>query len=194
MANLRYSDLTALRRAIAGGDVRIVGGVDTADSAATASMHPAPAINGRAAPTEHEEQARLVAACAALSDRYPDLRLLAAIPNGEYRPKRTAARLKAAGVRPGAPDLVLFVPRPKPDGSWWHGLALELKAAGGKVSAAQRWWHDALRAQGYAVVVAYGADEALGAVLGYLGQGSVSAGAENGERSGGCSTAPGAVD
>lgn len=31
-----------------------------------------------------------------------------AIPNGEYRSKRTAGKLKAAGVRAGAPDLLII--------------------------------------------------------------------------------------
>lgn len=43
-----------------------------------------------------------------------------AIPNGEYRSKRTAGRLKAAGVRAGSPDLLIIR-----DG---HAYGLELKA------------------------------------------------------------------
>jgi hypothetical protein len=51
------------------------------------------------------------------------------IPNGGSRSKTEAAILKGMGVLPGAPDLVFL----SASGSW----CIELKAPGGKLSAAQ---------------------------------------------------------
>lgn len=52
------------------------------------------------------------------------------IPNGEKRDRRTGARLKAMGVRPGASDFLVVV----------SGLAhwIELKTEAGRLSADQR--------------------------------------------------------
>lgn len=79
-----------------------------------------------------------------------------AIPNGEYRSKRTAGRLKAAGVRAGAPDLLVIV----------NGRAygLELKADKGRQSPEQRSMEFEWTAAGGEYVVARGIDEALAAL------------------------------
>ncbi|GEM_PF-884515 len=59
------------------------------------------------------------------------------IPNGEKRAKATAGKLKAMGVKAGAPDWLIV----------WRGRAyfIELKAPKGQVSEAQRNTHAALR-------------------------------------------------
>lgn len=74
-------------------------------------------------------------------------------PNGEFRSKRTAGRLKAMGVRPGCPDLVLII----------KGVAygLELKVAKGRQSESQRAMEAAWNAAGGRYAVARGIDEAL---------------------------------
>jgi hypothetical protein len=51
---------------------------------------------------------------------YPDLKWMYHVPNGGHRNKATAARLKAAGVKAGVPDVVL----PAPKGIY-HGLYIE---------------------------------------------------------------------
>jgi hypothetical protein len=52
----------------------------------------------------------------------------------------------------------------------YHGLWIEMKRRkGGQVSADQHGWMDALRAEGYAVAVARGADEAIEIIIAYLG-------------------------
>lgn len=88
-----------------------------------------------------------------------------AIPNGGRRGAREAAILKGEGVSAGAPDWVLFVPAGP-----YHGLALEFKSptGTGRVSVAQRWWHDALRAHGYAVTVVTTAADAWAVLMWYL--------------------------
>lgn len=118
-------------------------------------------------PTEHAEQVALMQWARIQAKRYPGLDLLHAIPNGGARNAITGAKLKAEGVKPGVPDLHLPVPlhgRP--------GLYLELKRkAGSAVTPAQREWHAALAAQGYAVVVCRGARDAIEAIEAYYRDG-----------------------
>ena len=75
--------------------------------------------------------------------------LLFAIPNGGRRDYVAAAKLKAEGVVPGVPDLLLAVPR-----GGFHGLWIEMKnGKAGELSTAQKEMHINLRAQGYRVEV-----------------------------------------
>lgn len=79
-----------------------------------------------------------------------------AIPNGGARDIRTATKLKAEGVLPGAPDI--FIPHAA---QGWNGLFIEMKrVSGGKVSPQQKQVGDTLTENGYLVVVAYGVEEA----------------------------------
>ena len=63
----------------------------------------------------------------------------------------------------GVPDLFLAVAI-----SPFHGLYLELKVKGGKVSAKQREWHKRLRVGGYASELCFGADAAIEMLTQYL--------------------------
>lgn len=81
-----------------------------------------------------------------LSSRHPILQWMLHVPNGGKRPKGEAGRLKAMGVRPGVPDLLL----PIPSGNW-SGLAVELKSPTGRLSPAQAAWLDRLEQAGYLV-------------------------------------------
>lgn len=76
-----------------------------------------------------------------------------AIPNGEYRSKRTASRLKQQGVIPGAPDLLVLC----------QGIAygLELKTEAGHASQAQRTVSRQWGEAGGFYFIAYGLDSAL---------------------------------
>lgn len=75
--------------------------------------------------------------------------LLFAIPNGGRRDYVAAAKLKAEGVVPGVPDLLLAVPRGE-----YHALWIEMKnGKAGELSPAQKEMHERLRAQGYRVEV-----------------------------------------
>ena len=101
-----------------------------------------------------------------MESRWPELRLLHAIPNGGKRDIRTAAMLKAEGVKPGVPDICLPVPR-----GGKHGMYIELKRRkGGTVSEAQQAWIRALCGQGYACTVCHGWDAARDEIMGYLRQ------------------------
>ena len=115
-------------------------------------------------PTEDTEQAHIFAWAAWASGKYPELDLMHHIPNGGKRSKSEAARFKAQGVKAGVPDIFLPCAR-----GGYHGLYIELKRTkGGKLSAAQKGWIDALRGQGYKVIVCYGFDEAREVIINYL--------------------------
>lgn len=118
--------------------------------------------------TEHVEAVMLMRACRALEARLPELALLHAIPNGGKRARRTAANLKAEGVKAGVPDYFLPVAR-----GGAHGLYVELKRTqGGRVSPEQRAWLSALEGQGYRVAVAMGWEQAFDEIRDYLAQGA----------------------
>ena len=90
-------------------------------------------------------------------------------PNEGKRNPRTGAALKAAGMKAGFPDCVIFDPpqydacaellkgfKGKP-----RGLAIELKVGRNKPTAAQLEWHDKLRARGWRVEVCRTMDDVM---------------------------------
>ena len=116
--------------------------------------------------TEAQEQILLFNWARSTTRLIPELRLLFHIPNGGARDRRTGAGLKAQGLRPGVPDLCLPVAR-----GAFHGLYIELKRSNGStsdLSAAQKAWIQALNAEGYLAVVAFGADDAKHRIMEYL--------------------------
>lgn len=88
-----------------------------------------------------------------------------AIPNGGRRSAREAALMKAEGVTAGAPDWILMAPR-----GGAAGLAIEFKSptGTGRLSDAQKAFHDRLRCQGWRVHIVKTAEEAWDAVTSYL--------------------------
>lgn len=99
-------------------------------------------------PSEHAEQVTLVREFA---NRYPELRIIA-IPNGGFRHKVTAHKLKSEGVSKGVPDL--FIPS--------LNLWIELKRVkGGRVSPEQRDWIEYLNSIGHTAIVCKGWEEAM---------------------------------
>ena len=105
-----------------------------------------------ARPTRHDEetaQRLVIARCDRLIAAYPALQWLYHPANGGKRDARTAALLKAQGVRRGVPDLIMPVRCPlKPDVPGW---AAELKIAPNRASAEQAAWIDHYEAQGWYV-------------------------------------------
>lgn len=89
--------------------------------------------------------------------------LLYAVPNAARRSEATGAILKREGLRTGAPDLVLDVPRGP-----YHGARIEMKTENGVVSDSQRAFHRAMVEQGYAVRVCYSCKSAMDFITGYL--------------------------
>lgn len=114
-------------------------------------------------PSEHAQQVALFAWAALEATRYPELRLMFAIPNGGERNKVVAANLKAEGVRASVPDIFLPVPRGK-----FHGLFIEMKKEGGRVQDGQKEMIQALLQQGYGACVCVGYQAAKNTIISYL--------------------------
>lgn len=94
---------------------------------------------------------------------WSDLALAYHTPNGGGRSKGEGARMKSLGVKPGVSDIFLPVPR-----NGKHGLWIELKAEHGTPSPDQLDWIGAMLAQGYAAQLAWGWQEAVTAIAGYM--------------------------
>ena len=115
-------------------------------------------------PLEGAEQAVVIRWCLWHESRWPELRWLFAVPNGEKRPKVTAAILKGQGVKPGVPDLILPVPRGP-----YHGLAIEMKRVKGRgPTEEQEVWLDGLMGLGWRTQTCWGADEAIDLIRQYI--------------------------
>ena len=115
-------------------------------------------------PTEADEQAVVFSWARLVANQWPELHYMFHIPNGGHRNRIVAAKMTGQGVKPGVPDIFLPISRGN-----YHGLWIEMKAGhGGTVSDAQAAWIDYLRAQGYSVCVARGAEMAIGAITVYL--------------------------
>lgn len=84
------------------------------------------------------------------------------IPNeGKRSPWRGAEEVRM-GLATGFPDLFLPLARGK-----YHGLMIEMKVTGGRLSSDQRKWLVLLRDSGYATAVCYGAEEAINIITKY---------------------------
>lgn len=112
---------------------------------------------------EEREQIVVMRWAELAAGKYPALRRLHHIPNGGQRSKATAARLRAAGVKSGVPDLCLPCAR-----GGYHGLYIEMKVGRNKPTANQADWLGYLRHAGYRAEVCWGADEAIGVITEYL--------------------------
>jgi len=123
-----------------------------------------PQRDKRVYPTEAQEQTTLFSWARMKLGKYPELRLLFAVPNGGTRDHIEAKHLKDQGVKSGVPDMFLPVAR-----GLWHGLFIEMKRQkGGRVSDAQRRWLSDLERQGYRAEVACGWREAAQIIEIYL--------------------------
>ena len=87
-----------------------------------------------------------------------------AIPNGGYRNKAEAKKLKATGTKRGCPDLCLPVAK-----NGKHGLYIEMKYGKNKCTIEQAKWLDWLYKQGYMCKVCWSADDAIAVIKEYLG-------------------------
>ena len=103
------------------------------------------------------------AALPEIISKYPALKLLFHIPNGGTRNKVEAGHLKAQGVKAGVPDLFLPVARGR-----YHGLWIEMKKEGGKLSEAQNIWARWLFDEGYGHFIAFSWEQAAAILENYL--------------------------
>ena len=86
--------------------------------------------------------------------------------NEGKRSYRTGKKLVRAGLRKGVPDLQI----PLACGIY-HGLFVEMKYGRNKTTPEQEYWLGLLSKNGYAVKVAYSADEAIKSISRYLALG-----------------------
>lgn len=112
---------------------------------------------------EHELQVAVVTRTLVMAGTHPEILLMHAIPNGDFRGWGVGTKLKAEGVIPGIPDLCMPVAR-----GGYHGFYLELKRSGGKVRDEQWEIMEALHAQGYFVRVTNHLQTALEIIENYL--------------------------
>lgn len=85
------------------------------------------------------------------------------IPNEGKRSVSYGAKLKRMGMKKGFPDL--FIPKAR---NGFHGLFIELKATGGKVSSDQSKWITLLSSEGYAATVCVGFEAAITTINQYM--------------------------
>ncbi len=119
---------------------------------------------GKPPPSEHAIQSAFFEEARLRANSSSAWGMLYAIPNGGVRHRKTAADLKAEGVKSGVPDVHLPVPIGKR-----HGLYLEFKRHDGRLGDDQRAWINMLRSYGYAVAVVDTPERAVATVLSYLG-------------------------
>lgn len=120
--------------------------------------------------SEHTEAVRFMRACNLHLGLYPELRWLYHIPNGGWRHRTVAAKLKGEGLKPGVYDYMLPVAR-----HGFHGLYIELKNMDGSRSKEQKEFGEFVTAQGYRAVVCKGWYDAYCAVCLYMGIKAMSA-------------------
>lgn len=129
---------------------------------------------------EHWHQ---VCVCEFVRKEYPAIyKRLFAIPNGGHRNRVEAANLKMEGLKPGVTDLELANPVFVPAQGFnaverlYCGLFLEMKKPQRSygTSEAQEAFMQEMRGAGYATAVAYGWYQAVGIILYYLGEISLS--------------------
>lgn len=115
--------------------------------------------------TEYQHQKALFewSRQAQVRHRWPELALLYHIKNETTEGAKQVAIDRAGGVKKGVPDLFLPVGR-----SGYHGLYIEMKRTGGRMSDEQGWWIVQLQKQGYCCHVCYGWQQAADVLEDYL--------------------------
>lgn len=84
-------------------------------------------------------------------------------PNGGFRNPREGARFKQMGVLAGVSDILIFEQK-----QGYNGLAIELKAEGGKVQPSQTEFINKLKCRNWNVQICYGFDEAKKTIDSYF--------------------------
>lgn len=90
-------------------------------------------------------------------------RLLHHSPQEGIRSKITGHHLKRIGMRPGFPDLMLYVQR-----GHYGGMAIEMKAENGRATKEQNEFLEDLKAQGYATYICRSWEDARNKIVDYL--------------------------
>ena len=85
------------------------------------------------------------------------------IPNESVGGYGWMIRNRQMGMKKGVPDLMLPIPM-----HGYHGLFIEMKAAGGRLSNEQKGWLKALETFGYRAVACVGWEAAKNELEGYM--------------------------
>lgn len=96
-------------------------------------------------------------------NKYPVLKWIFHTPNGGFRHKSVAVKMKYQGVRAGVSDLSVPVAR-----KGFHGLYIELKTETGKLSDSQKEFLEFVKSEGYKIAVCRSAREAAEILIEYL--------------------------
>jgi hypothetical protein len=115
---------------------------------------------------EHNHQTLVKLWCRIQALENPSLECLAwlhAVPNAAKRSGKLGAEMVDEGLESGVPDLFLDEPR-----GVFHGLRIEMKRKGGRVSDTQELWLKHLMEKGYFAIVCTGWIEARETILWYL--------------------------
>jgi len=115
--------------------------------------------NPRLHVTEYGEQQAIFDWATLAQHQYPELDLLLANVNGQYRP----GQRMEPGLKPGIPDIQLPVARGP-----YIGLWIELKINNNRPTSAQTDWLQQLTAHGHQALICQGADQAIAAIQTYL--------------------------
>lgn len=95
--------------------------------------------------------------------KYPFLKVVHHVENERQCTPTQGNRRKRKGVRAGILDISAPIPR-----GFYHGLYIEMKKEGGKISSEQNEIITYLKELGYYVAVAYSADEAINIFTRYM--------------------------
>lgn len=115
-------------------------------------------------PKEEDEQAKVFRWAEYAASVYPDLDLLNGSMNGAKRSMYVANKCKKQGLKPGFPDISLYVSR-----GGYHGLFIEMKRIkGGIVSKDQKRILKRLTESGYFACVCRGGDAAIDVIKNYI--------------------------
>lgn len=109
--------------------------------------------------TETDEQRQLIQWC---RDK-PWGQFLFHIPNESVGGMGWVIRNRQMGMKKGVPDLCLPIPM-----HGYHGLFIEMKAQGGRLSNEQKGWLKALETFGYRVECCIGWEAAKSVLEGYM--------------------------
>lgn len=112
---------------------------------------------------ESIDQSALMAWARGSSNKWPELKLLYAIPNGRGTHIVTRLKMIREGILSGIPDLCLPVAR-----GGIHALYIEMKSKGQKANPRQVEVHGLLESEGNVVFVCDSPERAKGVLVNYL--------------------------
>jgi VRR-NUC domain len=113
---------------------------------------------------ELQEQQTLFEFLTMIESQVPLLQYGFHVPNGGHRHPAVAAKMKAAGVKRGVPDLLFPI-----SFQGYHGLAIEMKSGYNRTTKEQLVWLDVLAEQGWKTAVCYGWVTAAIEIVSYVG-------------------------